>query len=146
MTISAFVLFLAFIRFIFEVVQLVRHRLSYVKDWINYVEVAQYFSTVIFVWVYHNHCFCVLVWQWEVGVAAVFLGWIVMVLFVSKLPWVGIYVLILLKISWTFVKMIGLMLLLVVSFAVTFHMIFFDSSVQVSLSKTLSDNVLTSKT
>ena len=129
---SAVVLLFAIFRLFFEVVQLVSQRLSYLKDWINLVEISQYICTVIFVWIYHNDCSCALFWQWEVGVAAVFLSWIVMILFVTKVPFIGIYVLILVQILFTFLKFVVLAGLLVVAFSLSFYMTFFDFSVMVS--------------
>ena len=129
---SFVVLVLALARLLFEVVQLVTQREAYLKDWVNWVEIVQYTCTVIFVAVYRNDCYCVLKWQWQVGVAAVFLGWMVMILFVTKLPWVGIYVIILFRICFTFLQFIGLILLLIVAFGLTFHMTFFDYGVMVS--------------
>jgi len=81
--------------------------------------------------VYANDCYCVLNWQWQVGVAAVFLGWMVFVLFLSKFPYIGIYVVIFLKIFTSFVKMIVLTSILVFSFAIVFLMLFADETVKV---------------
>ena len=115
-----------------EMIQLVTQGLWYMRDWFNFVEVAQYTCTIIFVVIYQNQCFCVSVWQWQVGVAAVFLGWIVVVFYMVDLPFVGIYVLILIRICMTFFKFIILALLLIFTFGFTFHMIFYDRNVSVS--------------
>ncbi len=129
---SAIVLALAVGRFLFEIFQLCTKRLSYITDWVNWVELAQYVSTIIFVVVYNTECLCVLNWQWQFGVISIYLGWTNLILFVSKLPFVGIYVLILIKISITFVKMLILTMLLIVSFGIPFFMIFSDMNVVVS--------------
>ena len=129
---SAVILLLAVARLVFELVQFVSQKLSYLKDWINWVEIAQYTCTVVFMAIYWNDCYCVLQWQWQVGVTAVFLGWIVMILFVTKLPWVGIYVIILTRICVSFLQFVGLILLLIAAFGLTFHMTFFDFQVNVS--------------
>lgn len=129
---SAIVLLVAVARVFFEMIQLVTKRLSYLTDWVNWVEVIQYVTTIIFVVVYNTDSFCVLDWQWQIGVISIFLGWINLILFISKLPGVGIYVLILVKISITFFKMLLLTMLLIVSFGIPFFMVFFDVNAIVS--------------
>uniref|UniRef100_A0A1X7VP15 Uncharacterized protein n=1 Tax=Amphimedon queenslandica TaxID=400682 RepID=A0A1X7VP15_AMPQE len=39
-----------------------------------------------------NHCYCTHSWQWQIGVIAVFLGWIALIFSIRKLPKFGIYV------------------------------------------------------
>ncbi|XP_064390866.1 transient receptor potential cation channel subfamily A member 1 homolog [Halichondria panicea] len=117
---SAIVLLLAVARLFFETIQFITKRLSYLTDWINWVEVIQYVTTIIFVVVYSTDNFCVLNWQWQIGVISIFLGWINLI---SKLPFVGIYVL---KISMTTLKMLLLTMLLIMSFGIPFFMVFFD--------------------
>ena len=130
-TSSVIVMLFGFARLMFEIIQLISNPWSYVKDWINWVECVQYICSIIFVLVYGTDCFCVLNWQWQVGVVAVFLGWISLILFMSKLPFLGLYVIILIRISITFLKMLVLTLLLIVAFGLTFFMIFFDADVMV---------------
>ena len=132
--ISIALLFLVVSRVPFEIFQLIKHFKTYITSLINWMQIAQYISTVIFVFIYWNECLCVADWQWEFGVAAMFLGWFVMTLFVSKLPVVGIYVLILIKICQTFLKLIFLAAILLVAFGLTLHMVFFDPTVKVSAS------------
>ena len=98
----------------------------------NWVECIQYICSIIFVVVYAMDSFCVMDWQWQVGVVAVFLGWINLILFVSKLPFVGIYVIILISISKTFARMLIVTILLIVAFGITFFMIFYDPEATVS--------------
>ena len=129
---SVIVLLMSISRLLFEVAQLCLQRLSYVTDWVNWVECVQYICSIFFVIVYAMDSFCVLNWQWQVGVVAVFLGWINLILFVSKLPFVGIYVIILISISKTFVRMLIVTILLIVAFGITFFMIFYDADVTVS--------------
>ena len=134
---SAVVILLALFRLVLEFAQLVisiKYRnLSYVKDWVNLMEIILSFFSIIFVFVYTNECLCVLDWQWQIGVIAVFLGWINLIVFISKLPLTGIYVLMFIKICFTFVKMLMFTFLLVLAFGLTFYMVLFDSAANVSL-------------
>ena len=121
---SIIVLMLTCIRIIFELFQFMRLRHAYFKHWINWMELTLYFCTLNFVWVYSNPCLCPHERQWEFGSISVFLGWIILTLFVDKLPGTGIYVVMFIGIFKTFVKTIFLSLLLIISFGLAFYMLF----------------------
>ena len=74
-------------------------------------------------WVFHVDCLCPLTWQWQIGVVAVFLGWIDLIVFISKFPFTGIYVLMLVKILYTFLRMLILSVLLGIHTARNFGMV-----------------------
>ena len=122
----AVVILFALCRLLVELGQLISLKFSYLTDWVNWMEVILFICSIIFVWVYTTNCQCVLDWQWQVGVVAVFLGWIDLIIFISKFPLTGIYVLMFIKILYTFLKMLVLTLLLVIAFGITFYMVFFD--------------------
>lgn len=109
-----------------------RLKLGYFKEMINWLEIVLYFSTLNFVWIYHSPCFCVAERQWEFGVIAVFLGWLIMTLFTDKLPWGGLYVLMFVSIFKTFLKTIMLSILLLISFGLAFFMLFHHPNIAVS--------------
>ena len=121
---SGIVIFMALIRLILEVIQLILQFPRYFLDWINWVEVVLVITSIIFVWVFHVDCLCPLEWQWQIGVVAVFLGWIVLIAFVSKFPLTGIYVLMFVNVLYTFLKVLLLSILLVVAFGLSFYLAF----------------------
>ncbi len=147
---SVFVLILAFLRFVFEFIQFVTQTISfvvdckywpleftqllpYVTDWVNWIEIAQYTCTIVFsIGIHTTDCFCSSSELWQTGVVAVFLGWTVLILFISKFPIVGIYVIILIRITITYLKMFLLTVLMVFAFALAFYLIFFDLNIMVS--------------
>ena len=129
----AIVILFALCRLLVELGQLISLKLSYVTDWVNWMEVTLFICSIIFVWVYTTNCQCVLRWQWQVGVVAMFLGWIDLIIFISKFPLTGIYVLMFIKILYTFLKMLVLTLLLVIAFGITFYMVLFDPAATVCL-------------
>ena len=131
---SVLVLLLALSRFVLEVIELFIGGLVYFLSLTNWIEISQAAFTLMFVFFYYNDNFCVSFRQWQVGVSAVFLGWIDMILLVSRLPVVGSYVVILIRIVKTFTKLLVLAILLVVAFGLTFYMVFFDVGVMVSCS------------
>ena len=73
-----------------------------------------------------TECYCERNWQWQVGVVAVFLAWINLVIFAEKIPLTGLYVVMFLNIFYTFMRMVILAFLLVISFALAFYMLFYD--------------------
>ncbi len=107
---------------------------SYILDFVNWLEIALYVCTIVFVGgVYLMSVrLCAVSGVWSVGVAAVFLGWTVLIIFMSKFPKVGIYVIILVQISKTYLTMILLTALMIVTFGLTFYLTFFDTRVEVN--------------
>jgi transient receptor potential cation channel subfamily A protein 1 len=122
---------MALVRIIMEIVQLMLQFPRYLLDEINWIEMTLFISSIIFVWVFHNDCLCPLKWQWQVGVVAVFLGWIALIVFISKLPQTGIYVLMFLNVFYTFLKVLLLSILLVLAFALTFYLAFTEPEITV---------------
>ena len=123
----------AVIRLMMEVFQMIQRRLVYyVRDWVNWMEMTLFILSIIFAWVFHTHCLCEKKWQWQLGIVAVFLAWIDLVVFIRKLPLVGIYVVLFIDIFKIFLKMIFLSILLVVAFGLAFYMAFFEPGILVS--------------
>ena len=121
--------------FVFEVAQCLLLRLNYVKDWENWMEMALYVCSIVFAWVFYTECLCPFEWQWQVGVVSMFLGWITFLVFVQEFPNTGIYVLMFLRICYTFLKAGAVILftLLVLAFSLTFYMVFYEPQFQVSI-------------
>ena len=131
------VIIIGFLRRLFELYQLWSQRLGYFKDWITWLEWALFFTSIIFTTIFANinGCLCVLKWQWQLGIVAVFLGWIGLVGFLSKLPLIGLYVVMFHEIVKTSLKVIIFSILLVVAFALAFYMAFFEPGITVRLCK-----------
>uniref|UniRef100_H2YPY9 Ion transport domain-containing protein n=1 Tax=Ciona savignyi TaxID=51511 RepID=H2YPY9_CIOSA len=60
-------------------------------------------------------------WQWQCGVMALFLSWMDLLLYIRKIPYLGIYVVMFNDVFKTFVKFSLVFLLFILSFAFTFH-------------------------
>ena len=103
----------AVLRLLIEVVQLCRHPIEYLQDWVNWLEMPLYLCSIIFTFVFGTPCLCVYRWQWQIGVVSVFLAWIVLITFLQKWPVTGVYVLMFLNIIQTFLKIAYLALLLI---------------------------------
>ena len=125
------VLIIAFLRLFLELYQLVTQHWRYVLDWINWLEWCLFICSIIFVWVFSSDCLCVSDRRWQVGVVAIFLGWIGLINFISKLPYIGIYVLMFFEILKTVLKLIAFAFLLVLGFGLVFYMTFFEPGITV---------------
>ena len=131
-TAAVLIIVLAGIRLLLEASQLVYQRISYLFDWVNWIEISLYILSIIFVSVFRTTCLCPQVWQWQIGVMAILLAWIDLIIICAKFPNLGLYVIMFGKIFGTFLKVILLSILLVATFGLTFYMTFSEPQYQVS--------------
>ena len=115
-----------------EACQLCYEQKSYIFDWANYFEISLYILSIMFVSVFRTTCMCPLEWQWQVGVMAVLLAWINLIGFCAKFPSIGIYIIMFGRVVRTFLKVIILSILLVITFGLIFYMTFSEAQFQVS--------------
>ena len=126
---ASLVMVISFFRFIHETSQIVQYD-SIVKK--HYVaKLLLYATSIIFVAVYWADCQCIALWQWQCGVIAVFLSWINLLVFIAKFPLTGIYIIMLMRVFYTFLKVVLLSSLLVVAFGLSFYMSFREPSITV---------------
>ena len=123
---------MAVLRLTIEVFQFCKHPLEYLLDFVNWLEIPLYLFSILFTFVFATPCLCVYTWQWQIGVVAVFLGWIVLITFLRKWPVTGVYVLMFSNILRSFLKIAFLALLLVIAFALAFYMLLFEPDEMVS--------------
>ena len=110
-----------------ECYQLVRTRYRYFLSFENYIELLVYLSSIIFVSHFGTNCWCPTNWQWQLGALGVFLAWINLILFLKRVPLLGIYVLMLSAILHTFLKFALIAFLFVVAFCIAFYMILYKA-------------------
>ena len=130
---ATFTIATALLRLSIEVIQVCRHPLEYLQDWVNWLEIPLYLCSMIFTFVFATPCLCAYNWQWQMGVVAVFLGWIGLISFLQKWPVTGVYILMFINIIQSFLKIAFLALLLVIAFALAFYMLFFEPDEMVSI-------------
>ena len=62
----------------------------YFDDAANWVELPLYIFTMIFALSqFYSQCTCVKRWQWNIGIAALFLAWASLILFLRRIEWFG---------------------------------------------------------
>ena len=128
---AAIVIAIAAITLLSEIITLATIKFEYFADWINWIQISLYPLAIIFVSMPNWSCPCVFDWQWQVGVVAVLLAWFDFIVFTAHIPVIGIYVLVLIEICRTFLKLLILTFLLLIAFGIAFYMIFSDPLVQV---------------
>ena len=128
---AAIVMLISFMRMMIGFFYIYSERFYHFTKWVTWLEVLLFPCSTVFVAMPNWICPCVFAWQWQVGVVAVFLAWADLTAFTAKLPYVGIYVIMLSQIIKTFMKLLLLTLLLIITFGITFFMLFSDPSVQV---------------
>ena len=124
-------IFLALARLILEIIQLLLHFPHHILDWVNWIEILLFIASIISAWVFHADCLCLFDWQWELGVVAVFLGWMTLIIFIAKFPLTGVYVLMFVNILYTFIRVLLLSILLVVAFGLSFYLVFNQPELEV---------------
>ena len=97
----------------------------------NYLEIPMYILSLVFVNVLHRDCLCPSRLQWQAGTIAVFLSWIIFLLFLNKWPSLGVYIGMFLKIIWRFLLVSVIFILLLISFAFAFYMAFYEPNLPV---------------
>ena len=130
---AVIIIVLAALRLLLEASQFWYQLISYISDWVNWIEISLYILSIIFVSVFRTPCLCPEGWQWQIGVMAVLLAWIDLIVICSKFPSIGIYVIMFVRIVRTFLKVSILSVLLVVTFGLTFYMTFSEPQFQVRL-------------
>jgi hypothetical protein len=79
------------VQLLLELVRLIRQLHIFFVDFDTWVKVPLFIFTNIFVLavVLDQECFCPRNWQWEIGVAAVFLVWIDLILYMRRMRVLG---------------------------------------------------------
>ena len=110
-----------------ELVQLVMIGYHYFLSHENYIEVLAYLLSIIFVSHFGTNCWCPTNWQWQLGALGVFLAWINLILFLKRVPLLGIYVLMFNTILHSFLKFALIAFLFVVAFCIAFYMLLYKA-------------------
>ena len=127
LTIKTFTLSLVAIRTLLELYQLYSQKvIGYLRSWGNWIELSQCISITIFLFdLSHKNCFCSSKQEWEAGIVSLALTWVVLLVWLQTMHWIGLYVTIMVKIIFSFVKVAGFGLLLIVAFGLSFYMLFY---------------------
>ena len=91
----------------------------------NLAEIAQYLSSASFLFlVTSSGCYCPSAMAWQSGVISVALSCLVLILWTEIIPWIGIYVIVMKKIVYSFLRVTLFGSLLIIAFGLIFYMLF----------------------
>ena len=130
MAMAGIIIVLAVFRLFFESVQIIGNIKGYFLGIENYIEWFIYVGSIVFVSdVFKNRhlpgdCGFSSSILWELGSFVVLLAWFNFVIFLGKLPHLGIYILMFLHVITTFFRVFLLALAFLVGFSVSFYMVF----------------------
>ncbi|XP_065898915.1 transient receptor potential cation channel subfamily A member 1 homolog isoform X2 [Dysidea avara] len=117
---------LSVIRILVEIVQFFVLRIRYLLGLENYLQIFSFVSSMIFVsYGLQSGCQCPESWQWQIGAFSLLISWLSLILFLKEFPLTGIYIEMFIHIIFTFLTLLIFALMLVISFGLTFYMIFF---------------------
>ncbi|XP_043192938.1 transient receptor potential cation channel subfamily A member 1 homolog isoform X2 [Amphibalanus amphitrite] len=130
---------LACLQLLKELGQVFQARLHYF-GWNNTLEWTCYVCALLLVWDFDDCSRDTGVrqlWQWNVGAAAVFLGWMNLLLFIRKFPVFGIYVVMFTDVLSTFSKFSVVFFLFITAFAISFFVLLQNQAEFSSVGKSL---------
>lgn len=117
---------LSVVGFLIEVVQLINERLRYFLNLHSYLEVLIYISVILFIQVDADECYCADRRLWQLGAVGCVLAWLNLVYILKRLPFTAIPINMMLNIIITFISVVLLPILLIVTFALPFYMLLSD--------------------
>ncbi|XP_070579650.1 transient receptor potential cation channel subfamily A member 1-like [Ptychodera flava] len=101
-----------------EVLELFNQRLQYFMNFVNYADLGLYACSLIYV-IPLSYKPCAV--QWEAGAIAIFLAWIIFILYIRKFSVFGIYVVMFFSVLMSLMKAIILFILFAIAFGSAFY-------------------------
>ena len=109
----------------YEIFHILMRETRDISDFIELVyRVLLFLLTIVFVFGFVNDCWCAPPWQWQIGALVMFMAFFNFVLLLKGLPWFGVPINMLLNIIAVFLRLVYLPILLILSFAFPFYMLF----------------------
>ena len=114
-------------RLVLEFLQALKRHYHYLLNVENYINDLACIFAIIFVIQFGMNCWCPTSWQWQLGALSVFFAWINLILFLKRVPLLGIYVLMYTTIMYTFFRVMIIAILFLIAFSLAFYMIFYKA-------------------
>ena len=86
---AVIVILFSIIQFVLESMRFIRKLHILFADFGTWVKVPLFIFTIIFAAVFNRECFCPRDWQWQIGIAAVFLVWVHLILYMRRMTVLG---------------------------------------------------------
>ena len=122
---AVIVMLISIFYLLLEIYQIYQRRFKkYFTDPQNYFQVVTYVCVIIFVFPLGHKCWCYPSWKWQIGALAIFLTWVNNLLLLKHIPHIGKPVTMLFNVYLNFILLIYLPILLILTFAFPFYMLF----------------------
>lgn len=121
---AVFVVIICIYYLLLELYQISKRLKAYFKDPVNYFQVITYVCVIFFVFPVGHRCWCYSSWRWQIGALALFMTWIHNFILLKHIPRVGQPIAMLFNVYVNFLKLIYLPILLILTFALPFYMLF----------------------
>lgn len=108
---------------VLEVLQCITSKLKYFTDVVNMFDWLCYISMLL-ITIDLTECGARTLWQWQLSAFCLLASWINMALMLRRLPYVGIYVVMLTKVAQSFANFFIILLSFIIAFAVAFFILF----------------------
>ena len=129
---AAVVILMCIAYLLLEALQIYRRGLrKYLVDILNYFQIITCACVVIFVFPLGHRCWCYPSWKWQIGALAIFLAWMNNLVLLKDIPYAGKPITMLFNVYQNFILLIYLPILLILTFAFPFYMLFI-ATVEVS--------------
>ena len=107
---------------------------TYIWDLTNWIELILFLLSIVFsilVFVMNNEKFCLSSWQWQMGVAILWLSWIEFIFLSTQFQLIGFHALMFIEILKTLFKFLPLAILLISGFGLTLHFLLYSPNLMV---------------
>ena len=123
-SLKTILLILSIVGILIEIVQLISQRIQYILNPHSYMEIILYIAVLLFILqVDADTCWCAEGNVWQIGAVGCVLAWLNLVHILKRLPFTAIPINMMINILYTFVSVILLPVLLIVTFALPFYML-----------------------
>lgn len=122
---AVFIVVFTLSRLLIESFQFVLNPLQYITSIENYLELTAYTLTILFMLdpIYGLTCQTFQNdWPWQCGIFAVFFTWLNFLIFLRRIPRIGIYIFMYVHIAFTFLKILLIAVLFALAFGLAFYM------------------------
>ena len=110
-------------------------RIDFIWSLDHWIEVPLFILSLIFAAVVtcskDGMSFCLIAWQWQIGVCVIWLSWIEFIFFSVQFRLIGVHALMFIRVTKTMLKFIPLALLLIFAFGLTFHFLLYQPELKV---------------
>ena len=131
------VIVLSILHIAIELQQIFQRAFDYFLDWENFLQLFVFSGAIASTSNFGYNCYCKTPSQWHLQALIIFCAWFNFIVLLKKSPTIGAPIHLLFRICYKYITLIYLPILLVISFALPFHMLFVNGTVSITIFHTL---------